>query len=88
MKLLSNVFLKLQLRASGGNIFFPSISSLYEEDTKRPIKGWLCFTFVYLTLSYQRFSCRGKLGTSVGALFLLSYFICETIRLSVTERKL
>ena len=34
MKLLSNVFLKLQLRASGGNIFFPSIPSLYEEDTK------------------------------------------------------
>ena len=53
MKLLSNVFLKLQLRASGGNIFFPSISSLYEGDTKRPIEGWLCFTFVYLTLSYQ-----------------------------------
>ena len=42
---------------------------------------YLCLSYLILATVTQRFSCRGKLGTSVGALFLLLYFICETIRL-------
>lgn len=60
----------------------------YKEASKRMTLFYLGLSYFILATVTQRFSCRKKLGTSVSALFLLLYFICETIRLSVTERKL